>query len=229
MPHLIIVGTSHVAQQSKKAVKKAIEENNPDIIAVELDQGRLHALLNPKDQNMRLRDIRHVGVKGWVFALIGKWVENTLGKHVGVKPGEDMLTAVRLARKNKVKLALIDQDIRVTLKRFSKFLTWKEKWNFAVDLVKGVLFRKNAIPFDLRQVPDSKTINKLINQVKKRYPNVHRVLVKERNEFMAKNLAYLLNQNQESTIVAVVGAGHGEEMERLVKKYTSPKKTSKTI
>ena len=39
-----LVGTAHVSAQSVEDVKKAIEEWHPDIIAVELDLGRYHAL-----------------------------------------------------------------------------------------------------------------------------------------------------------------------------------------
>ena len=68
--------------------------------------------------------------------MIGAGAGKKLGKMVGVAPGSEMKKAVRLAKKNKIKLALIDQDIEITLKRFSKSLTWCEKWNFSVDVIK---------------------------------------------------------------------------------------------
>jgi len=39
-----LVGTAHVSAQSVEDVKKAIEEFQPNIVAVELDLGRFHAL-----------------------------------------------------------------------------------------------------------------------------------------------------------------------------------------
>ena len=49
-----------------------------------------------------------------------------------------------------------------------------------------------------------------MKQVKERYPNFYRVLVEDRNKYMAKKLFKLMrNYNK---IVAVVGAGHEEEI-----------------
>jgi pheromone shutdown protein TraB len=117
----------------------------------------------------------------------------------------------------KADIALVDQNIEITLKRFSQTMTWKEKWRLFVDVIKGLIFRKSEFSFDLSTVPDQKLIEKMIKQVKKRYPNIYKVLVTERNEVMAKNLAHLMQQNPEKNIVAVVGAGHEKELLDLVK------------
>ena len=128
--NLTIIGTSHIARQSIDEVKIAIEEGMQDIIALELDNKRLYSLFKKNQNKIRIYDITRVGVKGFIFSLIGAWAEKKLGKLVGVSPGSEMKIAVKLARKHKIKLALIDQDIEITLQRLSKTLTWKEKWNF---------------------------------------------------------------------------------------------------
>ena len=46
MSEIRLVGTAHVSAQSVEDVKRAIEEFQPDIVAVELDLARFHAL-NP--------------------------------------------------------------------------------------------------------------------------------------------------------------------------------------
>jgi len=216
--NLTIIGTSHIAKQSLDDVKKAIEEGKPEIVALELDRKRLPALMSAKKGKIRIYDIFKIGFKGFMFALIGAWAEKKLGEYVGVAPGSEMKQAVRLAKKNKIQLALIDQDIEITLRRLSKSLTWKEKWNFIVDVFKGVVLRKKEIDFDLRTVPSKKIITKLINKVKKRYPNIYNVLVKERNEVMAKNLIRLMKEKEDDKILAIVGAGHEDEIIRLIKK-----------
>lgn len=212
---LKIIGTSHIANQSIAEVTIAIESWQPDIVAVELDRGRLHGLLHPEQQKSRLSDIGRVGLKGWLFAQLGGWGEKKLGKHVGVKPGQDMLTAVRLAQAKKIPVALIDQDITITLKRFSKMLTWTEKGRFVWDVLAGVFGGKRQA-FDLRTVPSQGTIDKLVRQVKDRYPNVYKVLITERNLFMARALSRLLVDNPDKKILALVGAGHKQDLEELL-------------
>ncbi len=215
--NLIIIGTSHIAKQSLDDVNKAIEAGKPDIIALELDERRLHSLFM-KPGKIRIYDIKRVGIKGFIFSLIGAWAEKKLGKMVGVAPGSEMKIAVRLARKYNVQIALIDQDIEITLKRFSKSLTWKEKWNFIADILKAIFMRKKVIEFDLTKVPSKKVIKKLVDEVKKRYPNIYKVLIEERNEVMANNLKRIMELNPEKKILAVVGAGHEDDILELIKK-----------
>tara|TARA_B100001971_G_C18129856_1_gene504205 strand:- start:574 stop:1086 length:513 start_codon:yes stop_codon:yes gene_type:complete len=159
-----------------------------------------------------------VGIKGFIFALIGAWAEKKLGKLVGVTPGSEMKRAVKLAKKNKIRMTLIDQDIEITLKRFSKSLTWKEKWNFVVDIVKAVFVRKKVIEFDLTKVPNKKVIKKLVGQVKKRYPNIYRVLIEERNHVMSDNLRKIMETYPDKKILAIIGAGHEDDILDLIKK-----------
>jgi len=216
--NLILIGTSHISPESLKEVEDTIEEKKPDIVAIELDKRRLIGLLQKKKGKLRFRDIKRIGIKGYLFSLIGAWVEKKLGEQVGTKPGSEMLRAVKAARKHGAMLALIDQDIEITLRRFSQELTWKEKWNFIVDIFKGAVLRKKEIDFDLRKVPSQKVINKLVRKVKKRYPSIYKVLIVERNNIMAANLASIIRTYPDKLIVAVVGAGHEKELLDLVKK-----------
>ncbi len=215
--NLVLVGTSHIAKQSLKEVKQAIEKENPDIVALELDRPRLQGLLSSKREKIRFRDIRRIGIKGYLFSLFGAWAEKKLGEKTGVKPGQEMVTAYRVAKKNKKMIALIDQDISITLRRLSDSITWKEKWHFLVDIFKAVILRKKEIEFDLSTVPSGKIIKKLTGKVKKRYPNIYKVLVDERNDFMAEKLAELCNNYPEDKIVAIMGAGHEKEILKMVK------------
>ncbi|MBI2135031.1 TraB family protein [Candidatus Woesearchaeota archaeon] len=215
--NLTIIGTSHIARQSMEEVERAIEEGKPDIVAIELDRKRLHGLMNGHEGKISIYDVRRIGLKGFIFSLIGAWAEKKLGKMVGVAPGSEMKKAIMLARKNKLKIALIDQDIEITLRRFSKALTWKEKWNFIADITKAFFSGKKEIEFDLAKVPDKKIIKKLVGKVKERYPNIYKVLIEERNEVMAKNLGKIMQENEGKKILAIIGAGHEEEILDIIK------------
>jgi pheromone shutdown-related protein TraB len=215
--NLTVVGTSHIAKQSLEEVGKIILEGKPDIVALELDKKRLYSMFKKTEGKIRIYDVRRIGIKGFVFALIGAWAEKKLGKLVGVSPGSEMKRAVKLARKHKIEIALIDQDIEITLQRFSQSLTWREKWNFVVDIVKAIFVKKNEIEFDLTTVPDKKIIKKLVEKIRKRYPNIYKVLIEERNHVMARNLEKLMQSNGGKKIVAFVGAGHEEDIIDLIK------------
>jgi pheromone shutdown-related protein TraB len=215
--NLVLLGTSHIAVQSINEVEKNIKKEKPDIIALELDRQRLYALLDKEGRKVGFRDIWRIGIKGFIFSLIGAWAEKRLGKEVGVSPGSEMKRAFELAKENKIKVALIDQDIAITLNKISKSLTWREKWNFVADVFKAIVLRKRDVVFDLRKVPSEKIIKKLTGKVKKRYPNLYNVLVVERNNVMADNIAKLIMKNPDEKILAIIGAGHEKEIMDIVK------------
>ncbi|MCX6711483.1 MAG: TraB/GumN family protein [Candidatus Woesearchaeota archaeon] len=216
--NLNIIGTSHIAIQSIKEVEQVILDIKPNIVALELDPKRFQSLIHKKKTKLRLRDIEKVGFKGFLFNALGAWIENKLGKSVGILPGSEMKKAVETAYKVKADLALIDQDIEITLKKLSQTLTWKEKFRFLIDILKSLFAtKKNNINIDLTKVPDEKMISILTNQVKKRYPSFYKVLIKDRNFFMAKALYNLMNKDTSKTIVAVVGAGHEKDLISIIK------------
>jgi pheromone shutdown-related protein TraB len=214
--NLIIIGTSHIAESSIREIESVFQKENPDVVAIELDHNRLHAMLSDQKQNYSPSAIRNLGLKGYLFALIGGFIQQKLGDVVGIAPGSDMLRAVRLAQENNKKIALIDQDIQVTISRLSKAIKWKEKLHFVVDLFSAPFAKKMRI--DLRKVPEKELIKKLLRLMKKRYPGVHRVLVEERNKLMALKLSALIDNFHDSKIMAVVGAGHEDDLLALIKK-----------
>jgi len=169
---LTLIGTSHIAEQSIQEVRSAVEAEKPGIIAIELDKKRLAGLLDKSHKRLKLKEIFRLGVKAYLFILIASYIQKKLGRIVGVDPGSEMLEAVKLANKTKSQLALIDQDITITLYKFSKAFTWKERWNFFVDILKGLFFKKNQIKelgidtFDITKVPSKKVIAKLLKNVK---------------------------------------------------------------
>jgi len=227
--NLNIIGTSHIARQSIDSVKNTIIDERPDIIALELDKNRLYGLMHNQKRRLSIKDIPKIGFKGFLFSWIGSIIQKKIGDYVGVAPGSEMKTAVRLAKKQKARIALIDQNIETTLRRFSRALTWKEKLNLFADFFKGAVLRKNELEdigmkkIDLTRVPSKEIVRKLIKKMRQRYPNICRVLIDERNKIMAKNLALLMNENPEKNILAVVGAGHEEDIIGLIKKDSGNK------
>jgi pheromone shutdown-related protein TraB len=215
--NLTLIGTSHIAKQSLNDVENTINNLKPDIICLELDKQRLYALVNNIKGRISIKDIKKVGFKGYLFSIIGAYAEKKLGQYVGVAPGSEMLKAIELAKRDKIRIMCVDQDIEKTLKRFSKEFTWKERFRLIYDIIKGIIFRKKEVDFDLRTVPEKKIIDKLINQVKRRYPGLYKVLIEERNEFMASKLAKIIEINKDKKVLAIIGAGHEEELLNLIK------------
>ncbi|MBU1030499.1 MAG: TraB domain-containing protein [Nanoarchaeota archaeon] len=210
--NIIFIGTSHISKESILEIKLKINQEKPDIITVELDKRRYYALKNNQHQkqNFNLKTISKIGLKGYLFLIIGQFIQKKLGSIVNIEPGSDMLEAIKLCEKNNIQLELIDRDIEKTLKRFSQKISWREKITLIFDLFKG-FFLKNKNPnlnFNLEKVPKKEIIEKLLIELKIRYPNIYEVLIEERNNFMAKKLFKLSNENSKKKILCIIGAGH---------------------
>lgn len=213
--NLMIVGSSHIAKQSIREVKKMFDEQKPDIVALELDSGRLTALMSKGKRASKFSILKSFGFTAFIFALLGEFAQKQLGKIVGITPGAEMLAAINLSKKNKSKVVLIDQNIEITLKRLSREFTNKERGRFLWDITFGLLFPKR-IDFDLNKVPSDEIVDRLIRQVQERYPSLYKVLIEERNRVMAHNLLHLIYLNPDKKILAVVGAGHVNGIRRLL-------------
>ena len=101
-----------------------------------------------------------------------------------------------------------------------KTITWKEKFRFIGDIVKGI-FGKSDLKIkglDLRKVPENEFIVQVLALVKKRYPSVYKCLISDRNKVMSKRLVKLMEKYPDALIVAVVGAGHVEGMDKIIRK-----------
>lgn len=211
---MMIIGTSHIAASSIKEIRHKLDAFKPDIVCLELDPARLDSLLYKTKEKLRLRDMRDIGIKGYLFALIAMYAQNRLGRIVGIQPGSDMLEAYKLAKGRKLHIELIDQPIGITLKRLSRSITWKEKWHFAADIIKGLFGKGMAI--DLTKVPEDKIIGHLMAILKQRYPGIYTTLVTERNSYMARKVIKLLESNKGNKVAVIVGAAHVKGIRKII-------------
>ncbi|TAL57922.1 MAG: hypothetical protein EPN86_01105 [Nanoarchaeota archaeon] len=227
--NLRLIGTSHIASQSIKEIKKAFDDK-PEIVALELDKPRLYGLLHPEQRRAGFFELsKVVGVRGALFAQLARFAQRHFGRQVGIEPGSDMLSAYLLAKENNSKIFLIDQPIDLTLRYFSQTITWKEKFRLVWDILTSPFNKGESVSIDLRKVPEKKMIVFLLEKLKERYPTFHKVLVEDRNRFMARKLRHLMDEHPDDKILAVVGAGHEEGIIKLLKSMETAPSHSWTV
>jgi pheromone shutdown-related protein TraB len=211
---IILVGTAHVSEKSIAEVNAVIERERPDIVAVELDKGRYKALREEHEvKEVNIKEILRGG-RFYEFLLhtLLAYVQRKVGEGTGVKPGSDMLSAIEIAEKNSVRVALIDREIQVTLGRFWNKMSFIEKFKLFGSLIGAMIGIGSAKEIDMDTVTDEDVVSQLISELRKLAPSAASVLLDERNAIMARNL---LDLSKEGTVVAVIGAGHREG----IKKY----------
>ncbi|MCA9459252.1 MAG: TraB family protein, partial [Nanoarchaeota archaeon] len=114
--NIILLGTSHVAKQSAKEIEEAIEIYKPEVVGIELDIDRLKTLLSSdsnanKKRRSNRKMIKEIGFSGYLFAMIAGFVQDKVGKSLGIEAGIDMKTAYQKSREKKIPVALIDLNI----------------------------------------------------------------------------------------------------------------------
>lgn len=233
MSKIVLVSTSHVARESLERVKKAVEKEKPDCIAVELDIDRYRYMQSEeKNSGSTLEMIKHLGLATFSVYWIMKKFQNYFGKKTGIMAGSEMLKAIELAKEKKITVALIDRPIGITLARI-KSLPLSEKLGLFKLLVMGVFgiampFVKKE-QFDLNKVPSKKIVNQAMDLLEKELPGFYKILVHERNIVMARNLKNLTGKFDK--IVCVIGAGHEKGMKNVLIehfKITTPLKKLRT-
>ena len=126
---VILIGTIHISKESVDEVKEIIEKEKPDVVGVELCEGRFQALKNVKKwEDTNILDIIKQGkIFLFLINLLLANYQKRLGDKFGVKPGSEFIEAINVAKKEKIKIALMDRDIQTTLKRAWHMMKLKEK------------------------------------------------------------------------------------------------------
>ena len=196
-----VYGTSHVSQDSIELIDDVMEQD-PDIVALELDDNRLRALKNGEKNRAKS-----------IFLRLLQRLQNRIGEKTGLMPGKEMLHAYERSLENMNDVALIDQDIRVTLDRL-KSVNRKEKAKAFFSLLLAFILPFGSL--DASKIPDEEEIQEMIEMLQGSYPEISRVLLEERNNLMAMRIAELQDRNPEAFIAVFVGAAHKKSIESIL-------------
>ncbi len=200
-----IYGTSHISEKIVNQIKTIIDKEKPDLIAIELDELRLKALLGEKGLKKSRTPI---------FFLMER-VQKYFGKKVNIIPGREMLEAYNQAKIRKIPMALIDQDIGITVLKFKRIpAREKIKIVFALLSIFVPFNSKKNLQLDLKEVPSQKLIDMVLKEFKKFLPQFYKVLISDRNKLMVQKLKLL--ETEFEKILVFVGAGHVKGMKTLL-------------
>lgn len=221
-----IVGTAHVSEESVTEVEDTIENSDPDLVAVELDENRYQSLKDRTGwKEMNVAEALKDG-KGslLLFNLILSIYQRRIGLDLGTEPGKDMLSAVEKAEEKGIGFELIDRDINETFTRLRSELSLWQKY-----LLISSLFLGDGEETDVEELKQKDMLNQLVGELEEDFPAVKKVFLDERNRYMADRL---LEKDFEHAVV-VVGAAHveglAEELEGGKKEEEEEKKEGFTF
>ena len=202
----ILVGTAHVSKKSAQLVRTVIEEENPDTVCVELCQSRYQAI-QQKDRWQDTDIIKVVKEKN-SFLLLSNLLlasfQKRIAKQFGIKPGQEMITAIETAETVGAQIHLADRDIRITLSRTWRIMGFWGKMKLMFQLMLSLGQLDEIKEEDIEKMKQQDVLETLLAEVGKSLPALKAILIDERDQYLAEKIRTAPGNK----VVAVVGAGH---------------------
>jgi pheromone shutdown-related protein TraB len=204
----ILVGTAHVSSRSVAEVREVILAEEPDRVCVEIDETRFNSLIKKQSwQNLNIGQVLRER-KGFLLLanLVLSSFQRRLGLEMGVSPGEEMLTAVKICEEQGIAFSLCDRDIQVTLRRaWSRSSFWGKNKMLAA-MLSSIFTREKLDAEEIERLKTKSTFQNMMDELASFLPSVKEVLIDERDRYLATRIFKAAGNK----IVAVIGAGHVE-------------------
>ena len=211
---ILLVGTAHISQQSADLVEEVITQEQPDTVCIELDKKRFTALSQPQRwENLDLKQIiRKKQLSTLLVNLVLSSYQKKLGGQLGIQPGAELLVAAKAAENLDIPVELCDRDVRVTLRRAWKATSFFRKGYLMATLLASLFDKTELDEAKLAELRNKDVLSEMMNEIGEALPAAKHVLIDERDIFMAEKIKATPGKR----IVAVVGAGHMQGIQRVI-------------
>ncbi len=241
---LYLLGTVHISPESVKLVESTIKKQKPQAVFIELDEERKKNLIQKIQDLDIIKIIRSKKTAYFLSYIFLSIIQKKFAEKTGSPPGEEFKKAILLAKEIKAEEFLIDRNAKITINRIYRKLTWREKIRLLFSLFsfedlpssKQAINKDNGekggLEFNYDDITKQDVVSEMINEMGQKFANIKKVLIDERDVYMAKKILLSLEAKKKSRSqvksVAVVGAGHLPGMLNFFKKPDSVKGHSLT-
>jgi len=203
---ITLLGTAHVSRESADLVAAVIEEEQPDTVCVELCQSRYQAIT--QENRWKNTDLMKVIREKKAFLLLSNLMlasfQKKIGRKLGIKPGEEMIRAIKTAESAGAAVHLADRDIRTTLSRAWRLMGLWTKIKLLAQLITSFGEVESIEKEDIEKMKEKDVLEALLAELGDLLPELRQVLIDERDQYLAAKIRTAPGKR----IVAVVGAGH---------------------
>ncbi len=202
----IIVGTAHVSNESVLEVENSIRAEKPDTVCIEIDEARYKSI-SQRDSWANL-SIPQVLKQGKGFLLLANLVlssfQKRIGLDLGVKPGEEMIRAITVAKELGIPFEFADREINTTFRRaWGKTGFWGKNKMLAA-MVSSVFASEKLGKEEIEALKEKSVLENMLDELAHFLPSIKTVLIDERDRYLATKIFLAKG----SRVLAVVGAGH---------------------
>ncbi|RME39081.1 MAG: TraB/GumN family protein, partial [Deltaproteobacteria bacterium] len=217
---ILLLGTAHISSESVEQVRRAIVQEKPDTVCVELDFQRHNSLRNRNRwSELNLFQVIRQGQAPFLLANLAlASFQKRMGLQTGIQPGAELLAAVETAEQEGLHVALIDRNIRTTLLRaWRKTSLWR-KLMLVATLVASLFEKQDIDEEELARLRQTDTLSAMLEEMGELMPHVKTILVDERDIYMAEKIRQAPGQK----ILAVIGAAHRPGIIRQLQQPADP-------
>jgi len=201
-----LIGTAHISPDSITEVQNAVKSETHDCVCIELDEKRRESMTN--QDTWRNLDIIQVLKRKEGFLMLANLVlasfQRRMGQNVGVKPGDEMLAAMKTAQELGIPAIMVDRPIQITLRRaWIKNSFWGKCKLFSALIVSA--FDKDEISAEqIESLKQKNEMDIMMNELADYLPTIKEVLIDERDRYLACHIW----EAKGTHIIAILGAGH---------------------
>jgi len=203
---IYLIGTAHVSKESVDDVVQTIDQIQPDTVCVELCEPRYQSLVD--EDRWKKLDIFKVIREGKTLFLLANLAigayQRRIGAQLGIKPGAELLAAVREAQEVGAEVALIDREIHITLKRAWANVPFFKKFGLLGGIMESLVVTDEVDTEQIEALKQKANMSEMLSEFSEVLPEVKQPLIDERDLFLISKI----RETEGKTIVAVVGAGH---------------------
>ena len=222
--NIVLIGTAHVSESSVQEVNTAIENEKPDTVAIELDEKRYESLKDP--DSWRKMDIIKVLREKKGFLMIANIIlasyQKKMGMGTGVKPGDEMLAAIKKADELGIPCKMVDRPVTVTLSRAWSRNSLVGKCSLLAALLSAAFSREEVSAEQIEKLKVKSEMDGMMEELSKSMPNVKEVLIDERDRYLASHIWECRGEK----VLAVLGAGHLNGVLAHLEKLASSQESS---
>lgn len=223
---ITLIGTAHISQDSINEVTEAIKTQKPDCVAIELDQKRCDSIKNP--DSWRQLDIIKVLKRGEGFLLLANLVlasfQKRMGQNVGVRPGDEMVAAMKVAEELNIPTTMVDRPIQTTLRRaWAKNSLWG-KCKLLSAMISSAFTSEKISSEEIEELKNNSEMDSMMKELSDYMPTVKEVLIDERDKYLASHIW----ESEGSNIIAVLGAGHLPGVQAYLEKIATGQESTDT-
>ncbi|WP_205599939.1 TraB/GumN family protein, partial [Arhodomonas sp. KWT] len=202
-----LLGTAHVSPESVADVRREIDTERYDAVAVELCESRHNALMNPRSlEEMDLFHVIRTGKAGMVAASLALGAyQQRLAEQFQIRPGAEMEAAIQRARDEALPLYLVDREIGVTLKRIYRRTPWWQRLMLVSGLFASLFSRERIDAEEIERLKEGDILESTFSEFADRSRVLYDTLIHERDRFMAARLLSEAAEHRPRHVLAVVG------------------------